>query len=120
MRKYRTPAIVLLGLSVVMTAAATHASGDLKQAVRFERKGSRSLQTGDLAGAEKNYTKSLNAMPAFPAAHIGLGQIAMAQEDFEGALAHFEQARDGYTELKSLWNGLGVIRNRSVPFGTVG
>jgi len=99
MRRCRTLAIGLLVLAVAMLTTLSVAGGEMKQATRFQQKGARALQNGDLPGAEKHFTKSLSAMPSFPAAHIGLGQIAMSRKDFEGALAHFEQARDGYAGL---------------------
>ena len=99
MRRYRTLAIVLLVLAPAAANTLSAGGGEMKQATRFQQKGARALSNGDLPTAEKQFTKSLAAMPSFPAAHIGLGQIAMSRKDFEGALSHFEQARDGYAGL---------------------
>ena len=107
MRRYRTLAIGPLVLAVAMLTTLSVAGGEMKQATRFQQKGARALENGDIPGAEKHFTKSLSAMPSFPAAHIGLGQIAMSRKDFEGVVLEFliERARwpaGGLVTLRAL------------------
>ncbi len=70
-----------------------------KKAMQYCQKGERMMKAGRLDAAAKQYDRAVKIAPEFPAAHIGLGQLAMAAQDFPRALQHFERARDGYAAL---------------------
>jgi tetratricopeptide (TPR) repeat protein len=50
------------------------------------------LQAGDLAAAERVYTRVLKQAPGDPAALAGLGYVALARQDASKALARFDDA----------------------------
>lgn len=52
----------------------------------------RRLQTGDLAGARRDYGAILQQQPAFYPAIAGLGYVAMAAHDYKTAAAEFDAA----------------------------
>jgi tetratricopeptide (TPR) repeat protein len=52
----------------------------------------RSLQAGDLRGAERQFAAVLKQLPAFYPSHAGLGYVALARKDFREALPHFDRA----------------------------
>jgi tetratricopeptide (TPR) repeat protein len=92
----------LAGLVVLLfcsTALATYTEQEISRASKLHRKGVQAMQSGNLEKARESFDKALQSVSVFPDAHIGLGQIAMAEKEFERALVHFEQARDGYAEL---------------------
>jgi tetratricopeptide (TPR) repeat protein len=84
---------------VCSTVVAAVTSQQLNRASKLHRKGVQAMQSGDLEKARQSFEKALGDVPMFPDAHIGLGQLALAEREYENALAHFEQARDGYAEL---------------------
>jgi tetratricopeptide (TPR) repeat protein len=54
---------------------------------------------GELAEARERLRKALDHEERFPAAHLGLGHIAMATGRFQVALDHYRKAGDGYQGL---------------------
>jgi pentatricopeptide repeat protein len=87
--------ITLAVLGTVTSALAANKS-DFNKANIATIKGNQSLKKGNLAKARTNYDKALAAVPGYPHAHIALGNMDMAGGDFTKALAHYEQARDGF------------------------
>jgi predicted Zn-dependent protease len=54
----------------------------------------RSLQSGDLAAASKQFSELARRPGQAARAHLGLAYVAMKQQDFENAVVNFEQARN--------------------------
>lgn len=98
----RTLRTALLGLALLTacTAALSAAtSQNIVRASKFSNKGISWLQSGNVDKARDSFDKALREIPNYPSAHIGLGQIAMAEGAFEEALDHFNSAKEGYREL---------------------
>lgn len=54
----------------------------------------RALQNGDLASATKQFSDLLKKPGQSARAHMGLGYVAMKQQDFDGAVEHLESAKN--------------------------
>jgi len=88
-------------------ALATEAnSRTIQQASALCRKGAKALQEGDKARASESFEKALGVLPEFPDAHMGLGHVAMATGNFQGALDSYQRARQGYLSFGSILQGL--------------
>lgn len=64
----------------------------LPDAVNRHRLGWEWLQVGEFRTAERNFTTVLKEAPSFYPAHAGLGYLALAQEQYAEAVAHFGSA----------------------------
>ncbi|UCF66545.1 MAG: tetratricopeptide repeat protein [Acidobacteriota bacterium] len=93
-------ALAVLSCSLSSTwsswAASDVSPSKLRQAAAHTAKGDKALEAGNLERARKYYGKALDAVVDFADAHVGLGHIAMREQEFADALAAFERARDGY------------------------
>jgi tetratricopeptide (TPR) repeat protein len=89
----------LIALVAILTGIAAIGADELGRAAHYHRRGVQALQGENLAKARRNFERALEEVPMFPSAHIGLGQIAMAEQHYERALAHFEQAREGFEKI---------------------
>jgi tetratricopeptide (TPR) repeat protein len=98
-RSYAPRVAGALALLLASVAMAVVSSQQLDRAAKLHRKGAHALKSGRIDKARKAFNDALAECESFPSAHIGLGQIAMSEQRFELALAHFEQARAGYAEL---------------------
>lgn len=100
MSRAKRPILVALTLLLAVAGArATATSSELARAAKLSNKGVRALRSGHVERARETFGAALQAIPDFPGARIGLGQIAMSEARFETALEHFEAARSGYREL---------------------
>jgi tetratricopeptide (TPR) repeat protein len=98
----RSRHVTLLGLAALLACSVALSQATPQQISRASKlcnKAVRLLQSGDMEKARDSFNKALQEIPSYPNAHIGLGQIAMGEGDFETALSHFNQAKDGYHEL---------------------
>jgi tetratricopeptide (TPR) repeat protein len=71
----------------------------LREAVAFCREGDKALGARDLAGARRQFRKALAAVRDFPDAHVGLGHAALAETNFEAALAEYRLAEESWRHL---------------------
>jgi len=97
--------IVLAALVATAGLTGAHAettARELRDAMKHQERGHRSLRDGKIEKAEKNFLRSLKKVESFPGAHLGLGHVAMQRRDFEGALLSYTRARDGYGTLGEL------------------
>ena len=70
---------VVTVLAVGGTAAiAQDRARALNEAKGQHERAMRALRKGELETAAKNFRKATKTLPAFPAAHVGLGQLAIA------------------------------------------
>jgi tetratricopeptide (TPR) repeat protein len=74
----------------VFPAAPAWISG-ASQAPRLQR-GWQALQTGDAAGARREFSEALRANPAFYPADAGLGYSSLAERNYAGAVDAFTRA----------------------------
>jgi tetratricopeptide (TPR) repeat protein len=95
-------AVGILPFLLTGAVAPSWAGGDLRSIRRAEdhvRAAQREIERGDLQGAHRRIVKALQHEPSFPAAHLLLGHIDMRAGRFEGALEHYQRARDGHAEV---------------------
>ncbi len=91
----RIPLVVAALLCAVPgTLAREKNSFALQSAAAVCTRAHGALKTGDLAQASALYEEALRLVPGFPDAHMGLGHIAMARHDYQGAFVNFTTARD--------------------------
>ncbi|MBP7147953.1 MAG: tetratricopeptide repeat protein [Acidobacteria bacterium] len=95
----------LFSLVFVSTLSAVPApaqdAAPLRRAALEYQLGYRALRAGDIPEARRRFESALAAVPSFPEAHLGLGQLAMQDRRFADALAEFTAARDGYVTLRA-------------------
>lgn len=65
-------------------------------------------QTGRLDSARTAYETALQAWPEQSTPHLGLGNVAWAQDRKEAATGHFRQLVTEFPELKAGWNNFSV------------
>jgi tetratricopeptide (TPR) repeat protein len=92
-------ALLLVTFAALCLFIPVAGATDIQKAGMLATKGDRAMETAQLDKATTLYNRALKAAPEFPMAHIGLGNLAMARQDYEGALRHYEQARDGFVTL---------------------
>ncbi len=98
----RSLGIVLLLSLGCGVAAAEISQMALRKASSLCAKGSKSLGEGDVQKASEAFEEALKAVPDYPDAHVGLGDIAMQRKNFEAALHEYQAARDGMARLADL------------------
>lgn len=90
----------ILALALTLSGAAhAEALPALDTAHALTRRATRTMLEGDAAGAERIYADALREIPDFPAAHLGLGHVALARHEPEAALRHYVAARGGFERL---------------------
>jgi tetratricopeptide (TPR) repeat protein len=99
--------IAILGLP---TRAGPVDPGKVRQADRHCQTGLKALQSSSLDKARDAFAKAFLAVPDFPPGHVGLGHIAMAEQDFETALAEYTKARDSWAAFGELLAALEMER----------
>jgi len=57
------------------------------------------MQAGNYGKALEAFARALESSPGFPPAHVGLGHVALAGQDFAGALREYTVARLAYGEF---------------------
>jgi tetratricopeptide (TPR) repeat protein len=113
-RRTMIAATIAIALLLLIAGAESRAASDTNQrfASHFCELGTNSLAHNDLPSAQKMFESALRVNPDFPAAHIGLGHIAMRRGDYASALSHYERAKadwerspDGATAEEDLGDG---------------
>lgn len=100
MTRRKTLALALaLGIASLAAAPAVAAARDIGKATRLCTEADKVLQNGDTEKGRLLFGKALEAVPDFPDAHTGLGQMAMVERRYEDALREFEAARDAYARF---------------------
>ncbi len=87
--------IAVLALQAVPAPAETKAR-DLQRAASSCDLGNKALNAGDVKKAQEHFQKALELVPAYPDAHLGLGNVLMKQGRFAEALKEFETCRDSF------------------------
>jgi len=79
-----------------------------QQGVREYVDGARSLKSGDIAQAETQLKKALDANPNLRMPHIKLGEIYRERQDYQAAVPHLEAVAklDPYNQLNHYFLGL--------------
>ncbi len=93
----RKTLVLALALGVAVLAIA--ATADVAKATRLCTDADKALQSGDTEKGRLLFGRALEAVPDFPDAHLGLGQMAMVERRYEDALREFEAARDAYARF---------------------
>ncbi len=105
-----------LAVGCVLGATAALAQSEIGEhqihkAQHFSAKGSRALRAGNFGAALPMFQKALQAVPAFPDAHMGLGHVALKEQSYEQALRAYRDAEEGYTRLAD-----ALFRRRSEAY----
>jgi len=79
-----------------LVGAEVGRSSDTKKAVKLCNDAGDALKNGRIEDGRALLQKALILAPDLPDAHVGLGQIAMAEKRYEAALEEFERAEAGY------------------------
>jgi tetratricopeptide (TPR) repeat protein len=103
-------AAAVLCSAVAPSSAATPSATEMRQADRHCQGGLKALQAGNLAKAREAFAKAFAAAPDFPPAHLGLGHVASAEQDFETALAEYTKAREAWGTFGELLGELEMER----------
>ncbi len=83
------------------------------RAALHHRLGTALAQTGDLAGAEREFEASIAASPSLPRAHYSLGVLRLSSGDEDAALRSFSRAlQSDPTYLAARVNLADVLRGR--------
>jgi tetratricopeptide (TPR) repeat protein len=90
--------VAVVAAAVVFSASMASDVKSLKRAEELVMAAQREVERGDLEDAHRRIVKALQKEPSFPAAHLLLGHLDMRAGRFAGALAHYENARDGHVE----------------------
>jgi tetratricopeptide (TPR) repeat protein len=101
MPRGRLGILAILGAIGATSALAQHDIDDheIQRAQRFASKGSKALRAGNFGAALPMFQKALEAVPAFPDAHMGIGHVALKDRSYERALEAYRSAEQGYTAL---------------------
>ena len=93
--------LAIVGAIATTTALAQRDVGDheIQRAQRLAAKGSRALRAGNFGAALPMFQKALEAVPAFPDAHMGIGHVALKDRSYERALTAYRNAEHGYAAL---------------------
>lgn len=75
---------------------------DIRRTSSLVETGDRAFKSGNTAKAQKSFRKALAVIPGYPAAHLGLGHVAMSEARFEDALAEYTAAEKGYGDLSDI------------------
>ncbi len=92
-------------------AATSQANAEaIQQSFRHYTSGARYLAQKNYDKARVSLQKSLDAFPDFPEAHLGLGQIAMAEKNYPLALEEFQIAKQKYSRASEAIYSLRMLR----------
>ena len=104
--------LLILSLALGLTFAEITPLA-LRKAGSLCAKGSKSLADGDVDKASQAFEEALKAVPDYPDAHIGLGDVALRGKNFEGALREYQAAREGIVKLGDLMKAREMEQQRS-------
>lgn len=91
---------------VPTTAQVRQASGHCLSAER-------AMKAGNLVKAREALERALHVIPTFPAAHMGMGHIALVEKRYEEALREYDTARRAYRDIATQLLGM-----KARDFGT--
>jgi tetratricopeptide (TPR) repeat protein len=94
--------LCLVSLLASAAVAAEMTPNLLRRANSLCAKASKSFKENDISKASEQFEEALKLVPDMPDAHVGLGNIAMKQKDYEGALRRYNAAKESigrFTEL---------------------
>ena len=90
------PLLLFLGSTPPVRADNIPEAHELRRAAKLTKKAATALEAGNVARARELYTQTIEITPDFPDAHLGMGHLAMRDNEFVRALAGYERARDGF------------------------
>ncbi len=97
--KYRCWIMAILAFSVVsVQSAEIGRASDTKKARKLCTQATEALKSGRVEEGRGLFRKALEIAPDFPDAHVGLGQMAMAEQRYKDAYAAFQRAETAYIE----------------------
>jgi len=96
MRFHGTLGLILALAMGAFPARAGTSLPQLQRASSFCIKAERAIRCGNLHSARANFTRAIQIAPELPAAHMGMGHIALAERRFQDALREYELAKSSY------------------------
>ena len=96
----RFGAAVLLALAGGWAAAAAPTLHQIQRASAHCLAAEKALKSGNLRKARESLEKAIEVLPEFPAAHMGLGHIALTEKRYEDALTEYRAAERLYVGLE--------------------
>jgi tetratricopeptide (TPR) repeat protein len=92
------PSVVLLGLlSIGVARAASEPTlPQFQRASGLCLNAERAMRRGNLKSAQSQLEQAVQVLPIFPAAHMGLGHVALSERRYDDALREYRAARDSY------------------------
>ncbi len=100
MRPFTRPIVLALAAWAAISAPSASLSlPRVQRASGYCLTAERAMRTGNLKKARASLAKALEIVPTFPAAHMGMGHIALSEKRYQDALHEYEQARDQFSEV---------------------
>src|SRR5262245_53568479 len=116
MSRHRASCTFVLPLALSALAVAPSMGSpsriQIQQASGYCVNAERALRTGNFRKARQSLEQALAIIPAFPAAHMGMGHIALSEKRYADALHEYQLARSEFSDLAQM-----VLMLRTADYG---
>lgn len=109
MRPLIRPAILALALMAgISSPLASLTLPGVQRASGYCITAEKAMRAGNFKKARLSLQKALQIVPTFPAAHMGMGHLALSEKRYQDALVEYQQARDQFSEVSGALFALHV------------